>query len=427
MKIRQLELKNFRCFDHKTFEFSDQFNVLIGDNGTGKSAILDALAISAGSLFLGIDDTSARNIRPDEVRLVRIQSGETPTSEKFYPVNIVSQGVVAEREIQWSRSLDSSSGRTTIKDARSIQEIGKELQDRARNGESVILPLISYYGTGRLWSQKKEKSIETLPPRARRYGYVDCLDPASNQKQLLKWMKTMEIASLQRGNEINVLSALKQSVSECMENWRSVFYDILEDDLMATSDNGKILPFRMLSDGVRNMLAMVADIAYRAATLNPHLKADVIEQTTGIVLIDEIELHLHPKWQVRVVEDLRRTFPKVQFIVTTHSPFIIQSLHHGKLINLNSSPPSEYEGRSIEDIIEDIMGIELPQYSRRKLAMLNAAEDYYRVLEEAENLGQDKQEELNGLKQKLDELSMPFSDDPAYHAFLKMERLARGL
>ena len=362
MKIRQLELKNFRCFDHKTFEFSDQFNVLIGDNGTGKSAILDALAISAGSLFLGIDDTSARNIRPDEVRQVRIQSGETPTSEKFYPVNIVSQGVVAEREIQWSRSLDSSSGRTTIKDARSIQEIGKELQDRARNGESVILPLISYYGTGRLWSQKKEKSIETLPPRARRYGYVDCLDPASNQKQLLKWMKTMEIASLQRGNEINVLSALKQSVSECMENWRSVFYDILEDDLMATSDNGKILPFRMLSDGVRNMLAMVADIAYRAAT-----------------------------------------------------------------INLNSSPPSEYEGRSIEDIIEDIMGIELPQYSRRKLAMLNAAEDYYRVLEEAENLGQDKQEELNGLKQKLDELSMPFSDDPAYHAFLKMERLARGL
>lgn len=256
---------------------------------------------------------------------------------------------------------------------------------------------------------------------------MDCLDPASNQKQLLKWMKTMEIASLQRGSEINVLSALKQSVSECMENWCSVFYDILEDDLMATSDNGKILPFRMLSEDVRNMLAMVADIAYRAATLNPHLKADVIEQTTGIVLIDEIELHLHPKWQVRVVEDLRRTFPKIQFIVTTHSPFIIQSLHNGKLINLNSSPPSEYEGRSIEDIIEDIMGIELPQYSRRKLAMLNAAEEYYRVLQEAESLGQDKQEELDVLKQRLDELSMPFSDNPAYHAFLKMERLARGL
>ncbi|MCA2873763.1 MAG: AAA family ATPase, partial [Microcystis sp. M055S1] len=106
---------------------------------------------------------------------------------------------------------------------------------------------------------------------------------------------------------------------------------------------------------------------------------------------------------------------------------IIQSLHNGKLINLNSSPPSEYEGRSIEDIIEDIMGIELPQYSRRKLAMLNAAEEYYRVLQEAESLGQDKQEELDVLKQRLDELSMPFSDNPAYHAFLKMERLARGL
>ena len=82
MKIRQLELKNFRCFDHKTFEFSDQFNVFIGDNGTGKSAILDALAIGVGSFFLGIDSINSRNIFKDDVRHIVNAENETPTLER---------------------------------------------------------------------------------------------------------------------------------------------------------------------------------------------------------------------------------------------------------------------------------------------------------------------------------------------------------
>lgn len=424
MKIRQLELKNFRCFEHKVFEFSDQFNVLIGDNGTGKTAILDALAIGAGSFFLGIDEMVTRSIRPDEVRQVRIQSGDTPTSDRFYPVTVTCQGIVAEREIEWSRSLISYSGRTTAKDARLIQEIAKALQDRARSGDSVILPLVSYYGTGRLWWQKKDKSIEILPPRARRYGYLDCLEPASNHKQLLKWMKTMEMASIQRRSEINVLSALKESIGECMENWRSVFYDILEDDLMATSDDGKMLPFRMLSDGVRNMLAMVGDITYRAATLNPHLKADVSKQTPGIVLIDEIDLHLHPKWQRRVIEDLKRTFPKIQFFATTHSEHIIQSLRDGELIDLNnyeSIPEAAYENKSIEDIAENVMHVPNIYRSERYQKMMEAAQKYYHILQKAND---STPEEIERLKVELDDLIEPFSDNVAYHAFLKMKRAA---
>jgi predicted ATP-binding protein involved in virulence len=187
----------------------------------------------------------------------------------------------------------------------------------------------------------------------------------------------------------------------------------------------------MLSDGVKNMIAMVADIAYRCATLNPQFEANAAQLTPGIVIIDEIDLHLHPRWQRRIVEDLQRTFPNIQFFATTHSPFIIQSLRQGKLINLNDSPPSEYEIKSIEesieDVAEDIMGIELPQYSRRKLAMLEAAEEYYKVLQEAESCDQSDPIRLEKLKERLDELSLPFSDNPAYHAFLNMERLAKGV
>jgi predicted ATP-binding protein involved in virulence len=432
MKIRKIELKNFRCFEHKTFEFSDQFNVLIGDNATGKTAILDALAIGAGSFFLGIDNIDSRNILRDEIRYVTRKEGETPTIQGIPPVIISCEGCFEDVEyISWTREKRSENGRTNREGAKSITGYAMNLQARVRiqekDRDKIILPLISYYGTGRLWVQRKETRVETIKPGSRFRGYENCLTNSYDIKQLIRWFKTFELGSRQREKTIGVLSAVKEAVKNCMEDWQEVKYDVLADELLATSNDERTLPFRMLSDGVRNMIGMVADIAYRCVTLNPQFEANAARLTPGIVLIDEIELHLHPQWQARAIEDIRRTFPNIQFIVTTHSPFIIQSLHNGKLINLNSSPPSEYEGRSIEDIIEDIMGIDLPQYSRRKLAMFRAAEEYYRVLEDAENIEPDHQKEIDKLKQKLDELSMPFSDDPAYHAFLKMERLARGI
>jgi predicted ATP-binding protein involved in virulence len=432
MKIRQLELQNFKCFEHKTFEFSDQFNVLIGDNATGKTAILDALAIGAGSFFLGIDNIDSRNILTDQIRYVTRKEGETLTIQGILPVIISCEGCFEDVEyISWTREKRSEKGRKNREDTQSILRYARELQEKVRIQEqdryNIILPVISYYATSRLWVQRRERNLKPLSPGSRFRGYENCLTNSYELKKLIRWFKTFELASIQREKTFGILSAVKEAVKNCMEDWQDVKYDILADELLATSHDQKTLPFRMLSDGVRNMIGMVADIAYRCVTLNPQFEADAARLTPGIVLIDEIELHLHPKWQARAIEDLRRTFPNIQFIVTTHSPFIIQSLHNGKLINLNSSPPSEYESRSIEDIIEDIMGIDLPQYSRRKLAMLHAAEEYYRVLEEAEDIEPERQKELDNLKQKLDELSMPFSDNPAYHAFLKMERLARGM
>ncbi len=204
--------------------------------------------------------------------------------------------------------------------------------------------------------------MEPVQPGSQMLGYVDCLEPASSQKQLVRWWKTMEMAGIQRGEKIRVLEAVKAAISNCLEDWDNVTYDLLEDEIIATAKDGNILPFRMLSDGVRNMLGMVADIAYRAGVLNPHLEGDSARQTPGIVLIDEIDLHLHPKWQRKVVEDLRRTFPEIQFFATTHSEHIVQSLRPGELINLDERE-GEYYNKSVEDITEDIMGVELPQRS----------------------------------------------------------------
>jgi predicted ATP-binding protein involved in virulence len=423
MKIHQLEVINFRGFEHQTFHFSDQFTVLIGENGTGKTALIDALAIGADALFAGFNEVSSRPISDNEVRRVRYEMEQISIIQPQYPVLVSCQGVVDGHEISWERSVEKAGRRSYLK-PRKIVDISKKLQERVGKGEDALLPLVAYYGTGRLWLQKKEESVKTVKPSSRMAGYVDCLDPASNQKVLLGWFKTMEIAALQRGESLRVLDAVKAAIANCIENCHSVKYDILEDELIATLKDGRTLPFRMLSDGFRNMLGMVADIAYRAAVLNPQLGSEAAQKTPGIVLIDEIDLHLHPKWQRRVVDDLKAAFPTIQFVATTHSPFIVQSLREGELINLDPQPPEEYHDKSIEDIAENLMGVELPQKSERYLEMMKAAEEYYRVLQEASYASPERIEEL---KAKLDELTIPYSDDPAYQAFLKMEREAAGL
>ena len=119
-------------------------------------------------------------------------------------------------------------------------------------------------------------------------------------------------------------------------------------------------PMKELSDGYKNTLSMVADIAYRMAVLNPWLLDDVLKETTGIVLIDEIDLHLHPQWQQRIIGDLRTIFPKVQFIVSTHAPLVINSVKKENLLILTDQqavePQNEVFGRDANAILSSVMG-----------------------------------------------------------------------
>jgi len=154
----------------------------------------------------------------------------------------------------------------------------------------------------------------------------------------------------------------------------------------------------------------------RLALANPELDDPLLGH--GVILIDEIELHLHPTWQREIVEKLRAMFPNIQFIGTTHSPFVIQSLRAGELINLNPEEFGEYADKSIEDIAENVMGVEVPQKSERYLQMMNAAEEYFQLLRAPDTPG----DRVNDAEQRLNELAAPFSDDPAFHALLKLER-----
>lgn len=429
MKIEKMTIQNYRCFDRKEIVFAPHFNVFIGNNGTGKTALLDALSIGIGSLFLGIEGHPSSGIARDDVPCKQY-SGDVPVQESRFPVDIEIEGEVAEERVLWRRSLGGFERRTTRADASHLSQIASTLQQQVRTGSPVILPLLAYFRAGRLYAKDQndrvlgEKHVHrTVPPASRLRGYQDCLNATMNKQFLSRWLKTMELSVLQRGEPNPTLEAIKSAAGQCMEDWTRIYYDLQNDELVAEDRNKGRLPIRLLSDGQRNMLYMTLDIAYRSAHLNPHLGADAVTKTPGVVLIDEIDLHLHPQWQRRVVEDLRNTFPSVQFIATTHSPLIIQSLREGELRDLNSRQ-GEYVGQSPEDILEEVMGVELPQRSKRSQERIKVAEEYYALLKNGEGATTEKRASI---KRMLDELMEPYADNEAYVAYLKLERAASGL
>ena len=178
--------------------------------------------------------------------------------------------------------------------------------------------------------------------------------------------------------------------------------------------------FSYMSDGLQSMINIVSEIAHRCIELNGFLGVDAVKMTPGVVMIDEIDLYLHPHWQKHVLQDLTRAFPMIQFIVSTHSPFIVQSLQEGQLVSFDDDVLTTGEPfrESLEDITSERMGLKQDIRSKRFNEMVATAS---RLFEAADNGSADKEK----IKSQLDELEAEFSDDPAYLALIKTEIKAR--
>lgn len=394
MRLNNIHIINFKCFDDIKFDFHPQMNVLVGVNGTGKSSILEAIRIAIGSLFLGVDKyedkIASPNISQDDVRLVQF--------EQQYPVNITAVANISNFAIDnenividWKRSLETKGGRTTHKDAKEIKNASVKMQQAIRDNMQVNIPILAYFSTERYKKEKKDYGVEADGSRLR--GYYNSLDTLTNIKFFQNLYYTETLDSLQKGRESIMLKSINKAVKECI-NCLDLYYDFKQAEIILVQNDRKI-PIHLLSDGVRSILSLVMEIAFRACLLNPHLQADAPIETEGIVLIDEIDLHLHPEWQMHILSDLQRAFPNIQFVVTTHAPLVIGSVKEGRIYSISSNQIFDFplqNGRDANYILNEMGSAEMD------VEIKDMIEHYHLLIEN----GRGKEQEALYLRTKLD-------------------------
>jgi predicted ATP-binding protein involved in virulence len=347
LNLQMLLLRDYRCFEAIDIEFHPQLTVLVASNGAGKTSILDAIAVAFGPYIRAFDEAVGKHFEPSDIRLTQIRRTATnemehaPRGVRMAAVGVIPGSLNDPSPSTWQRVLASPvKAKTTIKDAKDLSEYGKRMQEAVRTpGNDAVLPLIAYYGTGRLWQQKKLMANKKLARTSRTIGYADCLDPASSYKTFVAWFRywNLNAKDLQLKEQANTpayaefagyIASVQEAVDTCLAptGWKNLEYSFRVDTLVAHHDQHGELPVELLSDGIRNMIGMVADIAFRATKLNGQLGAQAATKTPGVVLIDEVDMHLHPEWQQVVLQSLMQAFPAVQFIVTTHSPQVLSTV-----------------------------------------------------------------------------------------------------
>lgn len=352
-----MKLSNYRRFNKLEVEFHPSLTVIAARNGQGKTTVLEAVAAAIGPFVGGFDEGHAEHLKHTDVHRRPVGSGFE--NEVQYPVTVTADVAFDTHLVSSTRELSGKKSRTTRSGAAGLTKTAKSLQAAVRNGEDVDLPVVVYYSSQRLAVSGKNTGNLTkkILTASRMASYDDCLTSGvSSFAQLEAWvMKATQVAAEERRDSHSnspsprrgarqlqlaldgVCAAVNQVLSE--EGWRDFRYSNAHEVLTMVHDDHGVLPVSMLSDGVRAVIALSADLAVRCARLNGHYGADAALRSRGIVLIDEVDLHLHPAWQQRIVGGLQSAFPKLQFIVTTHSPQVISTVERESIIEIYETVP----------------------------------------------------------------------------------------
>lgn len=351
LRLDHLSVKNFRCFAACELDLHPALTVLVAENAQGKTTLLEALRLALQDFVTTASNTkqSSGFDRGD----IHSRPGKLGEMESELPTEFRVAGTINREPVSWSRTLirDSFHARTSTKDTKIVR--GLALRMAARSDDSVdppeILPVVAYYGTGRLYDEHrltegKLRLAESSPARVS--AYLDCLSPSSSYKSFSawfgqKWDQSGDPRYRALGFDArpeNHIAAVRDAVRIVLDptGWTTVDWKPATQDedgrnyrpghiVLRHAEKGQ-LPLTHLSDGVRNMVALVGDLAHRCIRLNPFLGENAAKQTPGIVLIDEVEMHLHPGWQQLVVAMLQAAFPSVQFVLSTHSPHVLSTV-----------------------------------------------------------------------------------------------------
>jgi predicted ATP-binding protein involved in virulence len=419
MKVKSLKIKNFRGVSDLDIKFSSTESiVLIGKNGIGKTSILDCLTILLSIFVADIRSTRSH----DNFFFEKHFNNFDVSNDSKRTINeILFEFESREGRIKADRDLDvlikttypsgdffsPPAGIGYTREGKVFEYVKKYMEGYPE----VNLPLIIYYSVNRALiglslENQNEDILQIIEPLD---AYEKSLEPGqSNFIGFFQWFRNREDLENEARTDNRTyrdiqLQAVRQSIASVMTEFSDL--RVRRSPLrMTVIKQGKEFIINQLSDGEKCLLAMVGDLARRLAIANPGLSDPL--QGTGVVLIDEIELHLHPGWQYEIIPALTRTFPNCQFIVTTHSPIVLSQVKPEGIFCLEKRdgeviayhPDSSY-GRDVNQIVEDLMGVpSRPVQFQQKILEL------FRLIDAGD---------LDGAKQKRQELSDEMgSDEP---------------
>ena len=336
-QLREIRVDNYRCFDELRLPLEKDCTVLFAENGGGKTALLTAIAMGLAVFQRG----SPKALKLEAGRDPRMYTlDEKGRREPAGKCKVEWIAAVGETEsVAWSTAVHPASSRTTNQTRPILEAVERVRVPRDR------WPLFAWYGVDRLGRQRgRRRKIERTGDRWE--AYDSSLDPNLDEAPLLKWLQDEMLGDVVRRQQEQPERFFHQAVMEATvratPGVRNAWYDPVAQGPVVCFENGHVAPWSELSDGYHVYIALVADIARRAVMLNEIDGADAPARVEGVVLIDELDLHLHPGWQRVALPGLCSAFPRLQFVVTTHSPQLLSSAENRQVRRL-------FDGKFQED------------------------------------------------------------------------------
>ena len=410
MRLKSITLKNFRCFEHLEVELHPRLTVFVGENGAGKTALLDGIA----SVFTPVltyfssanQRLSGRGIKDSDFRVESFQGrgGREQWGVADY-AQVQAQTVDGLRWDYWRPSSGSKAEPADRWGEAALKERITTIVSSYKTQAPALTPAFAYYGASRGHIEVPER----LRGAKNNYDHptaalVDCFNPSSDFREMLEWFDLEEASELRENKGVvnddfapfQALEAVRAAVVGLLRDFSNPHFNNKHKFMLKRNSDGAPMLVNQLSQGYQSMLALAMDFSRRLAIANTHLEFDVeyahnqifqaivdldemlryevsspLQSTLpmsapAIMLVDEIDLHLHPSWQQRVLQDLMRTFPLTQFIVTTHSPQVLSTVRREniRVLGQNSAdmPLATTYGQPSGDVMHSVMLVD-PQPS----------------------------------------------------------------
>ena len=328
-QLREIRVDNYRCFEELRLPIEEDTTVLFAENGGGKTALLTALAMGLAVFQMASPRTLNLNARRDSrMRTLDEKGRREPTG----PCKVTWTAAVGETEsVTWSKTIQPASGRTKNQHRPVLEAMERVRVPRVR------WPLFAWYGVDRLGRERgRRRKIERTGDRWE--AYDSSLDPNVDEAPLLQWLQDEILGDVVRRQQEEperfFHAAVMDATVRATPNVTNAWYDPVDQGPKVRFENGHVASWSELSDGYHVFIALVADIARRAVMLNEFDGAEAPARVEGVVLIDELDLHLHPRWQRVALPLLREAFPRLQLVVSTHSPQVLSSAENRQVRRL---------------------------------------------------------------------------------------------